>query len=88
MRVQTNKCADTMPRRTKQVELTVTITVDGDANEAARLVADYLTQWDMPFESDYSPLAWGGWEGPIVTAVEVKTPAGTVKTDDSWGTVH
>ena len=49
----------------------VTVTTDGDADEMRSLLVSYLTQPDSPFISDYGPDAWGGYDGPFVTAVDV-----------------
>lgn len=38
------------------------------------LFREYLTQDDSAFLADYGPDAWGGYEGPTVTAVTVHGP--------------
>lgn len=37
-----------------------------------KLFREYLTYPDNPFQTDYGPEAWGGYEGPTVTAVKVE----------------
>lgn len=37
-----------------------------------RIVREYLADDDCPFKDDYGQGAWGGYEGPFVTGVEVE----------------
>ncbi|MEO3931311.1 hypothetical protein WMO79_00665 [Micrococcaceae bacterium Sec7.4] len=43
-------------------------------DEFVTLFRDYLTMKDSAFQTDYGPKAWGGYEGPRVTAVTVHGP--------------
>lgn len=66
---------------THTVELTVTITVDGDPDKMVALVTEHLTGRDHPLRGDYGPPtadeieAFGGrsdgYDGPFLTNVEV-----------------
>lgn len=42
--------------------------------EFIKLFREYLTNEEGAFQCDYGPEAWGGYEGPTVTAVTVKGP--------------
>ena len=42
--------------------------------EFTTLFREYLTNKEGAFQSDYGPDAWGGYEGPTVTAVTVTRP--------------
>jgi len=55
-----------------QLKFIVTVDVDGDAEEMARIFDQYLTHEEFPFRDDYSRGAWGGWDGPFVTDVTVE----------------
>lgn len=53
------------------LEVTVKLTIDGDVDEFAKVFAEYITEVDYPFESDFGPQAWGGYDGPFVTSCSV-----------------
>lgn len=60
------------------ISLTVEIDIDepiAPAREAemAQLVAEYLTEPDSSFITDYGPEAWGGYAGPKVSRVRVSS---------------
>ena len=57
----------------------VTVTTDGSTDSMRQLLAAYLTQPDSPFIADYGPDAWGGYDGPKVTAVSVAEADGQVR---------
>jgi hypothetical protein len=42
--------------------------------EFLTLFRSYLTNPEGAFQADYGPEAWGGYEGPTVTAVTVLGP--------------
>ena len=47
---------------------------DADA-EFLTLFREYLTLPEGPFQEDYGPSAWGGYDGPFVTGVTVGSEA-------------
>ncbi|WP_459793191.1 hypothetical protein [Arthrobacter sp. AD-310] len=42
--------------------------------EFIKLFREYLTNEEGAFQCDYGPDAWGGYDGPTVTSVEVRDP--------------
>lgn len=82
-----------MTARTLTFTVTLTI-VDGpdgptgtnSDDDMRDMFAEYLTEPDSPFADDYSPDAWGGYDGPFVTDVTVKDDRGKTKRARSWPT--
>lgn len=56
-----------MTRRT----YVVTFEVNGDEVAFDRHFKGYLTDEDGPFMQDFGPQAWGGYDGPTVSAVTI-----------------
>jgi hypothetical protein len=54
------------------ITLTVTIVTDGDVDWLAKATAEYLTEAEYPYLTDYSREATGGYEGPFVRKISVK----------------
>ena len=77
---------------TTTFDLTLHVTAIGDAEEFKKLIAEYMTLDEGVFLSDYGPNAWGGYDGPMVAAIEVRdwykvlgswtAPPGAYDTDD------
>lgn len=67
-----------------KITFTVTLTVDGETDEMEELFGQYLTLPDYPFAEDYGA-GWGGYEGPFVRNVLVKSEFGKrYESGDDW----
>lgn len=53
------------------ISILVSLDIQGDVEVFANTFAEYLTTEGYPFEEDYGPNAWGGYDGPFVTGVIV-----------------
>lgn len=54
------------------LRMILNINVDGNEDEMFDLLKDYVTSEEAPLMFDYGPDAWGGWEGPFITNIEVE----------------
>jgi hypothetical protein len=59
------------------VEVVIEVADDQRPVDFDDLFAEYLTTDSYPFLTDYGPHSWGGFEGPLVHAVNVATPSGS-----------
>jgi hypothetical protein len=72
---------NTPPEEQETSRLTIQVDLDikpspGQSHEAAReeflvLFRQYLTEKESPFQGDYGPEPWGGYDGPTVKGVTV-----------------
>lgn len=67
-----------------QVTLTVAFSVEGDVDLMVRQLVEYLTSDEGVLHEDYGPGAWGGYDGPYITAVTVARDGTTLQSAD-WG---
>ena len=56
-----------------------TTDVENAEEQMPKLFAEYLTEEGSNFLGDYSPTAWGGYQGPWVTGVTVSQRGVVVK---------
>ncbi len=70
------------PGRPLREDLTLTLTIqitpqtgqsmDDARQEMAHMLRDYFTDSEFPLLADYSPDAWGGYDGPFIASIRLE----------------